>query len=70
MTGSKRISDRQLAAGVQFSFAVLQSDKHIILTQTDFIKDKQLINMHGNQISNDLNYYYLKNTVFIRFSDF
>ena len=40
----KRISDWQLAAGVQFPFAVLQSDKHIILTKTDFVNNTQIIN--------------------------
>ena len=40
----KRISDWQLAAGVQFPFAVLQSDKHIILTKTDFVKGMKLSN--------------------------
>ncbi len=34
----KKISDWQLAAGVQFPLAVLQSDAHTILTKSDIVK--------------------------------
>lgn len=38
----KKISEWQLAAGVQFPLAVLHSDKNNILSESDFVNDKKI----------------------------
>lgn len=41
----KKISEWQLAAGVQFPLAVLHSDRNNILSESDFVNDKKISNL-------------------------